>query len=211
MLTLDVGRLSAVVCGLSILVSRPCAAQEVTQPIETAPIAPPPAPAESPQALALPEPIPPGSIKLRVRSNQPGVAFHYAKLARLNAELVPAAWTRLCLQECDATLPRGYYRLALSNGAAEPVMAATMLEATRSVSLEGAYTDHSARRTAGWLVLGIGGSVSITNMALGASLSGSKELASATLIGGAVGLLVSLAVGIPLAAWSDDSRVDIRK
>jgi hypothetical protein len=157
--------------------------------------------------------MPAGSVKLHLRSNQPGIAFHYAKLARANSDYVPERWTRLCLEECDAVLPRGYYRLALSSGADEPVMAEAMLEATTNVRLEGAYTDRSSRRFAGWLVLGLGSVASATNIALGASLYSNheKDIGTATLIGGIVGMLASLAIGIPLAASGDDSRVDVRK
>jgi hypothetical protein len=209
--------LGVAVLGLVGFSSRPGSAQEQAPPAAVTA----PAPAEAASAVpvapvaveAAPEALPAGSVKLHLRANQPGVAFHYAKVARLNGDYVPQEWTRLCLEECDAVLPRGYYRLALSSGADEPVMAPTLLEATTNVRLEGAYTDHSRRRVAGWLVLGIGGVASVTNIALGAGfLSQSEErVGNATLIAGVVGMLASLAIGIPLAAWGDDSRVDLRK
>jgi hypothetical protein len=195
--------------------SRPCSAQEEPPPAAapvavTAPTEPPPV---APAPALAPEVVPAGAVKLHLRTNQPGVAFHYSKVARLNTDYVPEAWTRLCLEECDAVLPRGYYRLALSSGADEPVMAPVLLEATRDVRMEGAYTDHSQRRLAGWLVLGIGGVASAGNIALGAGLASrnEKDLATATIIGGVVGMVLSLAIGIPLAASGDDSRVDISK
>ncbi len=164
------------------------------------------APATLPQAAA------PTSLKLHVKANQPGVAFYYAKQPNASSRFVPEEWTRLCLEECDAYVPRGPYRLALAQGAKEPVMAPDVFDSTTATRLEGGYTDNSSRRLAGWLVLGLGGVASVSNIAFGAGIagnvSGGEGLATATIIGGTVGLLLSLAVGIPLAASSDDSLVE---
>lgn len=218
------------------LSSRVCSAQESSpEPV----VVPAPAPTSAPELestapsaastapaatapAAVPEAPPAGAFKLHVRANQPGVAFHYSKVAykydkrtRANAEIAPQEWTRLCLEECDFSLPAGSYRLALSYGAAEPVMAPTTLNVASDLKLDGAYSDRSQRRLAGWLILGLGGVASAANIAFGAGIasqvSGGDELGNATIIGGLVGLALSLAVGIPLAASGDRSSVDPRK
>lgn len=225
--------LGVMVAGLVGLSSAPALAQEapaaapaVETPVVATPAPaepPPPSVAAAPQAAPSTAPgTPVGSVKLHVRANQPGVAFHYAKMAfeyskrtRANEEVAPREWTRLCLEECDVSLPPGGYRLALSYGAANPVMAPSTLQIASDTKLEGAYTDRSQRRLAGWLVLGIGGVASASSIALGAGIagqvSGGEELGSATLISGVVGLALSLAVGIPLAASGDRARVDLRQ
>lgn len=152
-----------------------------------------------------------GSLDVHVRTNQPGVAFYYAKVARPNAEFVPVDWTRMCLGECSAQLRPGYYRFALSYGADTPVMAPNVFQPHDGSRFEGGYTDHSNRRLAGALILGIGGVSSLASMTTGIALASksysAQDVGSATLVGGCVGLLVSLLIGIPLAASSDDTSV----
>ncbi len=150
------------------------------------------------------------ATRLRFFTNQPGVTFHYAKLARPNPDFVPTEWTRLCLAECETTLPPGSYRLALSLGAGEPVMAPQLFEPGQARRLEGLYSDRSNRRLAGWLIMGLGGVSSLASMTMGAVLANddrNERLGVATLAGGAAGLALSLLFGIPLAASADEVAV----
>lgn len=152
------------------------------------------------------------TVDVHLRTNQPGVAFHYAKVARPDGTFEPVDWTRLCLGECAAHLKPGYYRFALSYGAGAPVLAPTVFEPRKGGRFEGAYTDRSNRRLTGALILGLGGLSSLASITTGAVLA-SKEWSSqadvggATIAGGCVGLLISLLVGIPLAASSDETSV----
>ena len=208
------------ILGASALMCAPAAAQvaEETPPTVTAApvVAPalPPAPTiESPPTPPPAEPgvaSPGGALTLHLRSNQPGVSFHYAKLARPDIGYTPTDWTRACLEECNVRLLPGAYRFALSNGAGEPVLAPRMFEASSGARLEGMYTDHSTTRLAGVLVLAIGGVSSLATATTGGVLAntwGSEDIGTATLVGGIVGTLLSLAIGIPLAATSDEVRV----
>jgi hypothetical protein len=152
------------------------------------------------------------TVDVHLRTNQPGVAFHYAKVARPDGTFEPVDWTRVCLGECAAHLKPGYYRFALSYGAGAPVLAPTVFEPRKGGRFEGAYTDRSNRRLTGALILGLGGLSSLASITTGAVLA-SKEWSSqadvggATIAGGCVGLLISLLVGIPLAASSDETSV----
>lgn len=194
-------KLSVMACGSFVLaLSRVASAQAPAEPL----------PAPPPEAAPASPPEPPAPPKLRFFTNQPGVSFHYAKLARPNPDFVPTEWTRLCLGDCEATLPSGSYRLALSLGAGEPVLAPQLLELGRAQRLEGTYSDNTQRRAAGWVILGVGGATSVSSMTMGALLAGrpsTERLGVATLAGGAVGLLVSLIFGIPLATTPDRAEV----
>ena len=227
------------VLGVSIFV---CASAGAQVPPEAPPAGPPnPAPPASPAPMRATSPIPPAAtaptteataaedaephdeaavergrgtktVDVRLRTNQPGVAFHYAKVARPDGTYEPVDWTRLCLGECTAHLDPGYYRFALSYGAGAPVLAPTVFEPRRGSRLEGAYTDRSNRRLAGALILGLGGLTSLASITTGAVLAGNKwssqtDVGGATVAGGCVGLLLSLLVGIPLAASSDETSV----
>jgi hypothetical protein len=194
----------------------------------TPPAAPVPAPATAAPATtaapteedvgpdedeATPEPGgPTKTFDVRVRTNQPGVAFHYAKVARPDGNFEPVDWTRLCLGECTAHLKPGYYRFALSSGANAPVLAPAVFEPRDGSRFEGAYTDRSNRRLAGALILGLGGLSSLASITTGAVLASNRfdaqaDVGGATIAGGCVGLLISLLVGIPLAASSDETSV----
>lgn len=208
--------------GASAFVCAPAAAQEA--PVEQASPAAGAAPVAAPAMPAPPTVEPPlapppagpvaaergGALRLHLRSNQPGVSFHYAKLARPDIGYTPTDWTRACLEECDVRLLPGAYRFALSSGAGEPVLAPRMFEAINGAHLEGMYTDHSNTRLAGVLVLAIGGVSSLATATTGGVLAntwGSEDIGTATLVGGIVGALLSLAIGIPLAVTSDEVRV----
>jgi len=210
------------IVGASAFVCAPAAGQET--PAGQAPPAvagaPVVAPALPPQGTVEPPPTPPpaesaapnpgGALKLHLRSNQPGVSFHYAKLARPDIGFTPTDWTRACLEECDVRLLPGAYRFALSNGAGEPVLAPRMFEASSGARLEGMYTDHSHTRLAGVLVLALGGVSSLATATTGGMIAntwGNEDLGTATLVGGIVGALLSIAIGIPLAVTSDEVRV----
>lgn len=152
------------------------------------------------------------TVDVHLRTNQPGVAFHYAKVARPDGTFEPVDWTRLCLGECAAHLKPGYYRFALSYGAGAPVLAPTVFEPRKGGRFEGAYTDRSNRRLTGALILGLGGLSSLASITTGAVLASNKwssqaDVGGATIAGGCVGLLISLLVGIPLAASSDETSV----
>jgi hypothetical protein len=180
------------------------AVEPAAPPAVELPPAPPPT---DPAAAALPSG---GEAKLHLRSTQPGVSFLYAKLARPNPDFTPVDWTQLCLGECDVRLAPGYYRLALSSGAGEPVPAPRIFQPTAGTRLEGVYSDNKSTRLAGVLVLAIGGVSSLATATTGGMLAktwGNEDIGTATLVGGIVGTLLSLAIGIPLAATSDEARV----
>jgi hypothetical protein len=114
------------------------------------------------------------------------------------------------LGECDVRLTPGFYRFALSSGTGEPVLAPRMFQPTAGARLEGVYTDNKSTRLAGVLVLAIGGVSSLATATTGGMLAktwGNEDFGTATLVGGIVGTLLSLAIGIPLAATSDEARV----
>lgn len=204
------------IVGSATLLGAPAAAQEppaVTSVPPVAAAAPTPAelpPAPPPADSATTAPASGRELKLHLHSNQPGVAFHFAKLARPNPDFTPVEWTQLCLGGCDVRLAPGYYRLALSSGAGEPVVAPGMFQPTPGTRLEGAYSDNKSTRLAGVLVLAIGGVSSLATVTTGGMLAktwGNEDFGTATLVGGIVGTLLSLAIGIPLAATSDEARV----
>lgn len=154
----------------------------------------------------------PARVQVHVRSNQPGVAFFYAKVAQPSVSFTPTDWTRLCLGECDARLKPGYYRFALSYGADEPIMAPNVFQPRQGSRFEGGYTDRSHQRLAGVLILGLGGVSSVASIATGVALANrvEEDVGIAAIAGGCVGALLSLLVGIPLAVSSDESSVTPR-
>ncbi len=154
----------------------------------------------------------PARLQVHVRSNQPGVAFFYAKVAQPSTSFTPTDWTRLCLGECDARLKPGYYRFALSYGAEAPVMAPNVFEPRQGSRFEGGYTDRSNQRLAGVLILGLGGVSSVASIATGVALANrvGEDVGIAAIAGGCVGALLSLLVGVPLAVSSDESSVTPR-
>ena len=202
-------------------VSPPAAAPPASPaPVDT-PAAPAPAPKETPAEEAeapdedeatTEQSTATKILDVHVRTNQPGVVFHYAKVARPDGNFEPVDWTRLCLGECTAHLKPGYYRFALSYGADAPVLAPTVFQPREGSRFEGGYTDRSNRRLTGALILALGGITSLASIATGAALASNnynaqQEVGGATIAGGCVGLLVSLLVGIPLAASSDETSV----
>jgi hypothetical protein len=67
------------------------------------------------------------------------------------------------------------------------------------------------RRAAGWMIIGIGGGLGVGTAATGAALmstgkSANYELGSATLVGGAATVAVSLLIGVPLVLLSDPEK-----
>lgn len=199
----------------SVFSTHPALAEENPTPPAALPVQPDPYATTKPS----PEPAPapstqvtggmPGTLKVHFRTNQPGVVFHYAALARPNPEFVPVEWSRACLAECDVYLEPGPYRFALSHGTDAPVLAPKMVDLRAPERFEGTYSDFGPRRQTGILIAGLGTVISSGNMVLGSAFlsMGERKLGSATLIGGGIGLLLSLAIGLPLALTSDESLV----
>lgn len=204
---------------LSCLSSTAAFAQEAT-PAPTAPGVAPllaPEPSFAPTPIPTPAPAPPTAAPQAPTAahpafwtNQPGLSFHYVKLAREGSSFVPGKWNQLCLEGCDHSLMAGSYRLALASGANEPVMAPGVFKVTPSSRFEGAYSDRSSTRLAGALVLGLGGVSGLSTLAVGigtSSISYDREDGIPLIVGGIVGTLLSLAIGIPLAATPDEARI----
>lgn len=210
------GWLVAVWAG-SVLSTQPALAEEDPTP----PAQPAPSVQSDPSATTTPSPEPapapatqvtggvPGTLKIHFRTNQPGVVFHYAALARPNPEFVPVEWSRACLAECDVYLEPGPYRFALSHGTDAPVMAPKLVDLRAPERFEGTYGDNTKQRQTGILVAGLGTVISGGNIVLGSAFlsMGERELGSATLIAGSIGVLLSLAIGLPLAFANDESLV----
>jgi hypothetical protein len=68
---------------------------------------------------------------------------------------VARGYLRICGAPCDATLPAGTHRLALSFKGRSPVEPAGAVTIDGSSTLRGTYVDRRAAREGGWALLGI--------------------------------------------------------
>jgi hypothetical protein len=113
-----------------------------------------------------------------------------------------AGYEHICTAPCEATLPAGTYRLALSQGGGMPVEPRNAVTIERSSLLYGTYTSRKVLRTIGWVVLGaiiLGG----TALMFPAVQSGQS---SPVLADGAFMMLGSL-IGLMLAFERDRAHI----
>ncbi len=78
-------------------------------------------------------------------------------------------YARICVAPCDATLPVGKYRLALSQEGKKPVEADGAVEIPGPSTVYGTYVSNRATRTAGWVILGVSVAAGLGLMIAGAA------------------------------------------
>jgi hypothetical protein len=66
---------------------------------------------------------------------------------------IATAYTDLCIAPCDATLPSGMVRLALSKDGRGPVEADEPVVLREPSTVQGTYVDQRGVRTAGWITM----------------------------------------------------------
>ncbi len=132
------------------------------------PSLPPPAPPAAPQPPA-PRPLvtleaPPA--RLHFEATTPDVDFH---IRTDEATVSGMVWTtrgfgtyagvahgydHICTAPCDATLPAGTHRLALSQGDRSPVEPDQATTITGPATVRGTYVDRRGTRIGGWVLFG---------------------------------------------------------
>jgi hypothetical protein len=114
-------------------------------------------------------------------------------------------YQHICAAPCDATLPAGTHRLALSKNGKAPVEPDEAVTIRGPSNVHGTYVDRSGTRIAGWLVLG--GSLVASLVMLAASIHSDQDCTSTGScvpthsidMGLAVGSLATMTVGAIVA------------
>lgn len=138
-----------------------------------------------------------------------GVSFY-----RVNDSAAPS---RLCGGECTLTMMAGTYRLALSQGAGEPIEAARLVDIMGPTTIDGVYTSNEGTRLLGGFVLvttllsGIS-SIAVGTVIFAGASDGSEEagIGAGTLAGGILISLVGAIVGGVMMSTDDEVAVHAR-
>lgn len=162
----------------------------------------------SASSVAFAENVSKEDVLVKFFNNQPGISFY----------LYPENDERklfLCLGECQLYIKSGTYTFALGEAGSEPIKGTKPVRIHKPLLIEGAYRSRSETRTAGWLVLGIGGAISLATaisgflvLALVDDLYGdaaSPFIATGT--GGTIGVVMSSIIGVFLVSQGDSVRL----
>lgn len=162
-------------------------------------------PAASSAQVARPKPIPepsPVRVQVELRSEEPRLAFH-----------VLAGWRgyrSLCQAPCTVQVEPGLARLALSLPGGVPVDVAGEVFFRNGQTLTGSYVDRSGRRASGvflsLLSIPLAAITPWVAHEVGAMPDSSTDVLVVGLVGAGLSLL-SLVVGLALAASGDEARV----
>ena len=132
-------------------------------PAPPTPPPPPPPPPPAPQPLVTLDAPP---AKLHLEATGPDVDFHirtgegtvtgFAYLGRYfgGYNAVAQDYEHICTAPCDATLPAGTHRLALSQGGHSPVEPSEPVTVTGPATVRGTYDSRQGVRIGGWILLG---------------------------------------------------------
>ncbi|MFK7990819.1 MAG: hypothetical protein AB8I08_32670 [Sandaracinaceae bacterium] len=139
----------------------------------------------------------PGQLRVRFTGAPDGVMLHHAQ--------------GTCVSPCELTLSPDMHRFGLSMGDGDIADANPVL-IDRSGQLRGEFERRSGRRTSGWVMFGVAGSLSVLTGVGGVLGVATGDFFFAAL--GVLGLIISgvhlilaLAVGVPLASVGDGARV----
>ena len=201
----------------------PTATEQVPPPpVATQPPPPPTQPAPTPDAR------PPGTARIRVWSETPGLSLQQVS----GTALVPFAtrygagvarvdqFSVICNIPCEVDLPEATYQLGVASGEDAAIRVGAPIDLRRDTSLHASYTDNGGIRTTGWILF-IGGSVLGTALMVGSLFAGPEECSEFTgscratlsmpmLVGGTIVAVLSAAIGIPLAFWGDSAELEER-
>ncbi len=216
-----------------VVYAGPASAQPAPPPVATPEGAPPPAPAPMgpPQALVT---LDAPAIKLHFEATAPDTDFHLrtgdsvisgvAATSRGAAAFSGSAqnYAHICTAPCDATLPKGTHRLALSQGQ-EPVETDHPVVIDGAATLRGTYESHQGQRIAGWVLFGTAIPLGTLAIILGVTHEGEdcsnqfsdgycptkSEPDGALMAGGAVLLIAGGITGLVLGLHRDTSTIEV--
>jgi homeobox protein ESX1 len=128
-------------------------------PLPPLPPAPPPPPPASPESPP-PVPVSVAEAKVRFESASPDVDFHLRTedatavgWSGRGGYVVLHGYKHICAAPCDATLPAGRQRLALSQSGGVPIEADDVVDISGPSKVTGTYESHRGTRTTGLIVL----------------------------------------------------------
>jgi len=152
------------------------------------------------------------SLDLGIIFSKEGSAFDPG-FGVYSADIETREYVPICTGGCEATLPAGTHRIALSLDGGKPLEPRRPTRLTRDSIVEGRYKNRRAVRIVGWVLWGVG-SVTGTMMML-LSTNDTEELYTLDIRNKAafyagVGLtLVSFGVGIPLIVQKDKAVIKV--
>lgn len=116
----------------------------------------------------------------------------------------------ICEEQCEATVPAGSHRLALSLDGGKPLEPKHPTVITTDSLVEGRYRNRRALRIVGWCVWGIGSVMGTMMMLL--SLHNTEDFDirnKAAFYAGTAITVIAFGVGVPLAAQKDKAIINV--
>jgi hypothetical protein len=167
--------------------------------------APPPPPPQSPRPLVTVNGV---DVPVHFQGDSPGIAFHLhsgdATGVGPRGGFSATAFTKICEAPCDATLPSGRYRFAVSSNGSDPIEVDQALGVMAPTIVRGRYISHSGVRIAGGILAGVG----LAGASVLAFVAATSDKPNVGEYAGLVASGVAIIAGFIM--WYQGDRVEIR-